>query len=255
VTELFDSQFYLLALIAARLAGMIFTAPFFASKMIPVRLRLAVCVVIAFAAIPMVQSNFDVKIENATDFGGCFLAELLTGALFGLAVHIVFKAMLVAGEAIAKPMGIGDHAGNNPGETVSTTGRLFDLLALVVFILIGGPNFLISAVFDSLIVRPIGTAVIDLEHVRSLLSVIPASFSLALRIAAPILICQIIATISVGMVSRTLPQLSTLQIGMPIGVMVTICIALFSLSGATLLYADQIEISIRNLLQDLSPSP
>lgn len=229
-----------LALVALRIGSMLFTAPFYGNRAISFRFRIALCAVVAFSILPLVGSSAN-EIGSDDSFVSLAFTEILTGALFGLGIQVAFRAIVIAGQAISKPFGLSEYANagteNVPQE--GATARLLDLSALSVFILTGGPELLLSSILDSFAVQPIGTGEIGVEKLNLLAAAIPFAFTLGLKIAGPVLACQLIATLGVGLMGRAIGQSSLLHIAMPIGMIVTLVAILYSLGSMNSFFVEQ----------------
>ena len=247
-----------LGLVVARLSGVLIASPFWGNRALSMRMRIAVCVMLAFCFAPFVTEQANLDFANRLDYLVAAIGELFQGALFGLAVHIVFKSMLMAGELIGVPLGLrGQSAGRESSavgsslnEADSSTGKLFDVTAMAIFILVGGPSLLIAGVFDSFQSQPVGHGWMNEASLESLMAIVPASFLIGLKIAFPIVVCQWIALLVVGIVSRTLPQVSTFQVGLPLAVSATWIASLFSIGTIALIYGQQIEAFTENVFTE-----
>lgn len=255
MTELGDPGWPVVGLVGARIGGMMLTAPFWGSRVISIRFRLALCLMLAVSIAPLVGNGIEFAYESHSQFLFKLLGELLIGALLGLGVQIIFKSMMIAGELIGVPLGfratqtqggraaLGDDSFQ---QTASPTGKLFDLTAIGVFVLIGGPGFLIQSVVQSTTTHPVGSG-LDSDITQSMMQMVGASFLLGLRIALPILVCHLLSILVVGMVSRTLPQISTFQVGLPLTVAVTLIAILLGIGSSVLLFGDRMETITRQI--------
>jgi len=62
-------------------------------------------------------------------------------------------------------------------------------------------------------------------------AMLAASFVLALKLAAPVLVAMLLATVALGLLHRTLPQLNLLSIGLPVRVLVGLVLVAASLAA------------------------
>ena len=86
---------------------------------------------------------------------------------------------------------------------------------------------------------------------RCLLVLITQSFHVAIRAAAPVVTAVLLATLVLGLVSRTLPQLNVMVVGFGVNAMVLFGVMFLSLGAAILVFQDQIVPTLHLLFQTL----
>ena len=250
----------LAGLLMARLAGMTISLPLWGSPWISWRWRLGFCFILATALNPFVSLQTIPDSTNSS-WVGLAISELFAGAIYGLAIQIVFQSMMIAGELIGLPIGIraprsnqksGGTFGSATTEGESTMGRMFHLLAAAIFVSIGGPGMAMDGLFQTLATHPLGTFAHPENLVPEFLSAIPGSLLLGLKIALPVLFCQWSALLAVGLIGRLAPQISFFHFGMPLVMLVTLIAILLSVGTTAILF----ENSIREFLtRPLDPLP
>ncbi len=215
-------------LAALRLAGMFLAAPVLGHWAIPVRIRLMLSVVIAMAVAPgMARMSLPAGTADLLLAGAM---EMMLGAAIGYAAGLVFAGLEMAGGYISQQIGIGLIEALNPlsdEQASDSVRRLVQMLWIVIFLAIGGHRQLLSALLGSFEAAPLIVAMPAgvLELVTNLLM---TSFVLALKVAAPVVITLLLVNVAIGVVQRTMPQLNTLSIGLPI----TALLGLLALAGA-----------------------
>jgi flagellar biosynthetic protein FliR len=144
--------------------------------------------------------------------------ELVIGAAMGLALAMVFAAAQWAGEMIGLQMGLnlGETFDPQNGAHGSVLGQAYFLFTVVVFFAVGGHHALIRALagsFDRLPLMsfPDGAGVLNL-----LVGMLTSATHLAIQLAAPTFITMLIVDLVLGMLSKTIPQLNLMSVGMPI---------------------------------------
>lgn len=161
--------------------------------------------------------------------------EILFGLAMGLSITIVFSALALFGKLVSTASGLSSSEILDPVTNEQTTpvSTFIWLVALTAFIGQGGDRALMETVLDSFqrvpVVdqesireanRPVGTAAKPLtgEQLRSLYEpltdLVQRSFILGLRLAIPALISLFIALLAVALISRTVPLINQLTVGM-----------------------------------------
>jgi len=209
-----------LLLAVARTAGIMLAAPVVGCPVVPARIRAMMSVVIALAAVGRIAQP--VSLPGSLPAVAVLLAaELALGALIGYAARLVLVGVQLGAVHIAQQMGLGlsevfSHAGTEGSGPVT---RLFYLLTVMIFLAIGAHRDVLAALmktFDSVGLMSFSPTAAMLKTVTGMLAI---SFALALKIAAPMLVAMLLATVAMGLLHRTVPQCNTLSIGLPLRVM------------------------------------
>ena len=123
--------------------------------------------------------------------------------------------MTLAGELIGRLSGLGIAEAFDPGldENVPQFSRLLFLLAACVFLCIGGHRMVMAGLLDTFRAIPPGSGVLPRPLAEGLTTLVGQSFALGIRAAAPALAALLLATLRLGLIGRTLPQLNVLALG------------------------------------------
>jgi flagellar biosynthetic protein FliR len=227
-----------LLLAIARMAGIFMVAPVFSHTAVPVRLRLFMAVV---AAVAVVGRLGGAAYAPADAFGLLTAAglELMIGAAVGYAARLVFAGVEMGAAYIGQQMGVGLIEALNPlaEEDSGASRRLFEMLAIVVFLAIGGHRALLSGLLATFDAAPLAGGPSSSALLGTITGLLGASLGLALKIASPVLIALILATVAMGLVQRSVPQLNIFSVGFPVYAM----LGLLALAGALAVMAPLIE--------------
>ena len=104
-------------------------------------------------------------------------------------------------------------------EASSAVGGLLRLVAVVVFLAIGGHRALLGgllATFDA--VPPLAFPPAE-ALLATVVAMLGAAFVLALKLAAPVLIAVLISMVAMGLLQRTSPQFNLFSTGLPLQAM------------------------------------
>jgi len=204
----------LLALLLARVSGLVAFAPFFGSAAIPVSARAFLAFFITVVILP-VTSNF---VTPPGDLGGLVIAmagELMIGLLFGLMISTVFSGLELAGLLLGQQMGISLAQVFDPlfEEEASVLGQLYFWLTMMIFLLLRGHLIVLTALIKSFQTLPPGKLVVDQNVLDGIAGVLQLTFILGLQVSAPIIVAIFLATLALGFIGRTMPQLNILSVG------------------------------------------
>lgn len=208
-----------LVLAAARAVGLLLIGPVFGQAAVPVRLRIAMGLVVALAVVGRLARPAAPP-AGWVDLSGAVACEAAIGLVIGYAARVVFAGVELAALYVGQQAGVllGEVYGGG-GEAGGPVRRLFLLLMLVVFLLIGGHRVLIRALLATFATVPLRSFAADEALLERTVAVLAASFELALRLAAPVIVALLLATAALGMVQRTIPQLHLLSAGLPLRVL------------------------------------
>jgi len=221
-----------LLLVTVRVAGMVAFAPVFGHSAVPVKVRVLVSVAMGVAVVgrlarpvALPASSFDLVMGL-----GC---EFLMGAAIGYAARLIFVGVELGAFHVSTQMGLAlaDVVDPLKADSPSAVRGTYRLVAIVVFLAIGGLRALVGGLLATFkTVPPLGFAP-GPALLSSVVGMLAASFVLALKVAAPVLIAMLLATVALGLLQRTVPQCNMLSIGLPVRVMLGLVVVAVSLGA------------------------
>ena len=99
-----------------------------------------------------------------------------------------------------------------------------------------------------------GAAGVPASLGEMVIALLTQSFELGIRGAAPAMVALLLATVVMGLISRTVPQINVMSIGFGINNLVTLGVLSISLGTICYLFQDQIDGAMGTIMQSLSPS-
>jgi flagellar biosynthetic protein FliR len=100
--------------------------------------------------------------------------------------------------------------------SVTGVGELKNLLAMTIYVTLGGHVILLTGVAESLQVIPPGAAVDMGQGGRSIVALSGTVFLVAVRVVAPIMVALLLANFGLAILSRAVPQLNAMAVAFPI---------------------------------------
>jgi flagellar biosynthetic protein FliR len=185
-----------------------------------------------------------------------------------LGVTLLLAGVQMAGELIGRVGGLAMADVFDPtfNDNTPLFSRLLTLVSTAVFLAIGGHRVLMAGLLDTFQAIPPGGGVAALWGASSprgpAAGMIPAlagtvvllvsqSFQLAIRAAAPIVTALLLATLVLGLISRTLPQLNILVLGFGVNAILTFAVFSVALGAMALAFQSQVEPTLQILFQAL----
>ena len=236
------NQFLVFTLLTVRTSGLVLTAPLLGSVEVPARVRALLALSLALLVAPVQLARGTSYPTTLIDYLVVAGSELAVGAILGLGVALVFTGVHLAGQIVAQTSGMQLADVVSPGfdTSVPVFSQLLYLVTLATFALVGGHRQLLGALLDSFAAIPPGQAISAESITEALVTLLSQSFILGIRAAAPTMTALLLATLVLGLISRTLPQLNVMVLGFGINAMVTV--ALLSLSLGTVVWLFQADL-------------
>lgn len=216
-------------MVLLRISALFMSVPIFFPKGTPPTAKVGFCVVFTFLILPGVNyESVSAITSNAALIKFC-LDEVITGLALGYITKFCFFSAQMAGQLMDFQVGFSMMSLFDPvsNENVTLLGRLLYWVSMVMFFVVDGHHMLIRAVIDSFNSVKLGKFILSQATSMMMVKIFIQFFTLALKIAIPIILIIIITDLCLGLISRTVPQLNVMILGMPIKILVGLsCFAL-----------------------------
>ncbi|MBO7483448.1 MAG: type III secretion system export apparatus subunit SctT [Kiritimatiellae bacterium] len=210
----------------ARIGGAFAICPALAESMIPGVARRAAVFAMACLAVPHVHAGMPPGEPNVWAMALLAFKEALIGFLLGFFAAVPFWIAENVGNFIDNQRGatMGEVYSPLSGAQVSTTGIFFTQIVSTVFFVGGAVLVFLGALYSSYAIWPVFPAETAAPACPALapgtpgliLGALDGMLSVTVVIAAPIIIVMFLATVGLGLVNRTAPQLNVFFLSMPI---------------------------------------
>jgi flagellar biosynthetic protein FliR len=250
------SYLILLILVLVRTSGIMLFAPVFGTSETPPTVKALLALAISVLIVP-VQSVANVPLPTTLiDLAAMLVGETMIGLTLGLGIMILFSAFQLTGQMIGQlsGMSLGDVYNPSFNDSMPLLSNFLYLTTLAAYMLIGGHRLLMAGLLDSFQAIPPGMAVMPEGGERLLVNLFTESFELGIRAAAPASVALLLATIVLGLVSRSLPQLNILALGFGFNAIVTFSVLSITVGSACWLLQERLEPTIDLLLETLVPT-
>ena len=239
LAELFSSPLILFLLVLTRLGAMMMAMPG-VGEGVPMKIRALVAIALSILVVPIVELPASLRIDNLLEMVIAVVREGAIGLLIGAVVRLLVTGLQMAGELATNGGGLqlGESLDPDTRSSVSTVSRLIGLLTAVVLITMGGHRMMIDALLDSFRSMPPGNVRFDVGMLELLVFELGAGISAGIRAGAPMIFALILSNIVTGLISRTLPQLNILAVGLPINALTMMVVAAFTLGGVAWIFQD-----------------
>jgi flagellar biosynthetic protein FliR len=244
--------FLVFTLVLSRLSGLMMTAPIYGSMEVPMRVRALLVFALALLVTPSQAAQ---RAEAATliDYGVLVGGELAIGLVLGLGVQILFLAPQVAGQLVSQMSGIALADVFNPSldSEIPVFSQLLYFFSLAIFVIIGGHRLVMAGLLETFEVIPPGQASLLATFSESFTTLVAQSLELGLRAAAPTVMALLLATLIMGLISRTVPQLNVMSLGFGVSAITTMVVLSASLGGVAWALEGRVEPFVEELVESV----
>jgi len=252
-TFLFN-QFAVFTLVLARVGALILSAPIFGSTVIPIRARALLVVAISLLITPLVAANPPSDMTNLLVYARYLASEALIGLLLGFGVTLLLTGVQITGQIISQLGGtaLADVFDPTLQSNISIYSQMFYYLTLAMFVLLDGHRLLMDALLDTYTWMPPGRGSLGNTYVEALTSLLSQSFLLGIRTAAPTMTALLLATLVLGLIGRTLPQINILAVGFGVNSLLTLGCLFASIGAIAWAFPQEIASAIDLLREALA---
>lgn len=244
-------------LVLGRVGALVMTAPIFGSRMIPLQGRALVALIISLLVTPLLAQHATVDMSNLLVFSKHLLSEVLIGLLFGVGITILLNGIQITGQLVSQLGGtaLADVYDPNLEENVSVYSQFFFFLTLAMFVILDGHRMTMGALLDTFAELPPGKADLGTSYLDALVTLLTQSFILGIRAAAPAMTALLLATLVLGLIGRTMPQINILAVGFGVNSLLSLGCLFTSVGVVAWAFPQQTGVAIEILRDAIIPTP
>lgn len=218
-------------LVLFRVMGLFAFVPVFSNAAIPTNVKALLGLAITLCIFPIVP-----RTQPPADLIGITLAimgELSVGLLLGITTNLVFTGVQLGAHMLSQQMGLSMAAIYDPmfDEQSTAIEQLAFWLTFVAFLAIGGHREVINALVYSYQAVPMGTGIPAETLLETAMASVYAAFRTAVQIGVPALSAFFLATLGMGFVARTMPQINLMTTGIYMNLLIGFSMILWGLSS------------------------
>lgn len=225
-------------LILARVSALFLAAPIIGNDRVPPQIKISLSLLCTLLLLLSMESR-GISLPPAITGNIFTLTSAICGEIFvGLAIaysaFLFFSGIQMAGMIVDIQIGFGlvnvlDPSGN---DQVSILGQFYYIVAMLYFLALDGHHYLLKAVGDSFQLIPPG-GLSWFAHAGAagpkLSEFFTRLFVIAVQISGPSLVTLFLTNITMGLLSRTIPQMNVFIVGMPLNILVGLGVTVLSL--------------------------
>ncbi|MCD0506130.1 flagellar biosynthetic protein FliR [Bordetella petrii] len=201
----------------ARILALVGSAPLFSESTIPTRVKVGLAFMLTAAVAPGLPPPPAIP---PSSFAALLLLaqQVLIGVAMGFAMRVVFAAVQTAGEFVGLQMGLSFASFFDPatGANTAVLSRLFNIVAMLVFLALDGHLLVLAALVRSFDTLPLAEMGLDRNGWGLLAQWGETIFVSGLLLALPLICALLIINLAMGILNRAAPQLSVFAVGFPV---------------------------------------
>ncbi|SIO42524.1 flagellar biosynthetic protein FliR [Bradyrhizobium erythrophlei] len=235
----------------ARIGAMVMLLPGLGETNIPVRVKLAIALLLTLIILPLHRSAYHVDMNSMTSLLVLMLQEIIVGVVLGATARVTLAALSVAGSVIAQQLGLGFVTSVDPtqGQQGLLIGNFLTLLGITLLFATDSHHLVIAALNESYRIFSPGELMQSGDVAELATRAFAAAFKIGMQLAAPFLVFGLVFNIGLGVLARLMPQMQVYFVGVPLAIMVGFLIFALVLTAMMGTYLDYFV----GVMHDLTP--
>ncbi len=218
--ELMITKLLGFVLVMTRVSAFFLVIPVFSWKTIPVRIKVAIVLLISVFFSTVVPFAIDPKQISPLEAVLLISNEAIYGFALGLVGALVFSAVKLSGRIIERQMGLAMAQTFDPlsGERAQPLGILIEMIFILLFLSANGHHLFLLIMSRSYETFPAGTIPTIPVLTAGVIEAGSTMLVACLRLAAPMLAAFLLLLIVLAVFARIMPDMNILFISMPLRV-------------------------------------
>jgi flagellar biosynthetic protein FliR len=209
-------------LVFARIGAMVMLLPGLGESNIPVRVKLAIALMLTLIILPLHRNAYQVDMQSLTSLLILMLREIVIGIVLGATARVTLSALQVAGSVIAQQLGLGFATSVDPttqGQQGVLIGNFLTMLGVTLLFATDSHHLVIAALNDSYTIFSPGETLASGDVASLATRAFAAAFRIGMQLSAPFLVFGLVFNIGLGVLARLMPQMQVYFVGVPLSIM------------------------------------
>src|SRR6187200_1853104 len=176
-------------LVFARVGAMVMLLPGFGESNIPVRIKLAIALLLTLIILPLHRAAYQVDLTSMTALGVLMVHEIVIGVVLGATARVTLSALAVAGSVIAQQLGLGFVTAVDPtqGQQGLILGNFLTLLGVTLIFATDLHHLVIAGLHDSYRLFQPGEVPAAADVATLVTNTVGGAFRVGIQLSAPFL--------------------------------------------------------------------
>lgn len=216
------SQIQIFLFIFLRVSAMTLTVPVFDSRNIPVMFKAGLCfttALILYQVVRLEPVSFPTSLFSFVIGAVC---EILTGAIIGLFIRLIFTGIQLAGELIAFQMGFSITNVIDPltSNQIPVISQFLYMFAILIFLTVDAHHWVLHALSESFALIPPYGFTSSGNLTSRLVQAAGNFFIMAVKVGSPVIVALLLISFAIGLVGRTVPQMNVFIVATPVNILI-----------------------------------
>src|SRR2546429_79141 len=208
-------------LVFARVGAMVMLMPGFGESNIPVRIKLAIALLLTLIILPLHRAAYQVDLTSMSSLGVLMMHEIVIGIVLGATARVTLSALSVAGSVIAQQLGLGFVTSVDPtqGQQGLLIGNFLTLLGMTLLFATDSHHLVIAALNESYRIFSPGELMPSGDVAALATRAFATAFKIGMQLSAPFLVFGLVFNIGLGVLARLMPAMQVYFVGVPLSIM------------------------------------
>jgi flagellar biosynthesis protein FliR len=209
-------------LVFARVGAMVMLLPGFGESNIPVRIKLAIALLLTLIILPLHRAAYQVDLTSMSAMGVLMVHEIIIGVVLGATARVTLSALAVAGSVIAQQLGLGFVTAVDPtqGQQGLLIGNFLTILGMTLLFATDTHHLVIAALNESYRIFSPGETMPTGDVAALATRAFTAAFKIGLQLSAPFLVFGIVFNMGLGILARLMPAMQVYFVGVPLSILI-----------------------------------
>jgi len=238
-------------LVLLRLAAFVVVWPAFGVDTVPAPVKILFGFVLAVMIFPVVDWSKGQAGFESTQLIWMAVRETFIGLSIGFLARMFFYSIRIAGEMISVSIGLAGAQLFNPamGGQVTPIDNFLYSLAILFFLAINGHHILLTGIFDSFRILPLGADLISMRAFADIGLFVQEIVTIGLKLSAPVMIAILLTNLVLGVLGKTVPQINVLITSLAVNIMIGLGVLILALPLMVWQMPDLLELTTTRLFQ------
>ncbi|MFG0263775.1 MAG: flagellar biosynthetic protein FliR [Rhodopirellula sp. JB055] len=220
---------------------------------VPKRIRALLALVLTALLMPTLAAQCDhpsmPTIENLPELAVAIGREALIGMLIGATTQMVITGLQLAGEAITSTGGmqLGDSVDPTTSSSMPALARMVGMMVTTVMLITGAHRLVLRLLVESFQHVPPGNVEFTDSMMEAVIVVMGNSMASGIRVAGPVIAALLLSNLVTGLISRTLPQINVLAIGLSINALAMLVVTALTIGSVAWMFQDDLTANVERL--------
>lgn len=251
-------EFEYLLLIIIRVASFVFVAPFFGMNGVPRRVKVALSVFISLVIYHASLIHPELEYNSLWEYTVLVIKEIMSGLIIGFGAQICTMIVSFSGRIIDTNIGLTMAQMMDPTtrDNTTLTAVFLQYTTMLIMLISGMYQFLLSALVDSFTLIPIGGAVFSSDRLAdSLIKFMSDYLVIGFRITLPVFCAVMITNVVLGIMAKVAPQMNMFAVGMQIKIVIglgVLFLTIAMLPGITDFIFSEMKLMVNQMMEGLT---